>query len=76
MRPKTRHFVSLAVVREVYSDYFTDMSALMRHVSKRQWFGPQENLAVVHNKRLVIVGVADSHASRYELRTALKLLEF
>jgi hypothetical protein len=67
----------LAVVRDALSEYFDDQSAMMHHVSKRQWFSQQENLAVVHNnKRLFIVGVAASDACRYELSTAVKLLEY
>ena len=76
MRPKTRHFVALAVVGHAYSTIFENMTVLMRHAAKRQWFGPKDDLAVQHNNNLFVLGVDATDANRYELKTALSLVEY
>ena len=76
MRPLTRHYVGLEVVRRAFAHDFIDMSALQLHISKQQWLGPQENLAVTHGKKLYILADADADARRYKLATAVKLLNY
>ena len=76
MRPKTRHFVALAVVRREFSNYFVDMKALKQHTNKNEWFEPKEYLAVEHNNNLFILGVDATDVNRYESKTAVKLLEY
>jgi hypothetical protein len=66
----------LSVVGHAYSNIFEDMAALMRHAAKKQWFGPKDDLAVQHNKQLFVLGVDATDANRYELKTALSLLEY
>jgi len=66
----------LEVVLEVFGEIFADMGALQRHISKIQWFGPQQNRAVMHAKKLYVLGLADDDVRRYEFATAVKLLSY
>jgi hypothetical protein len=76
MRPQTRHYVALAVVQEAFSNFFRDLAALKCHVGKKDWFGPEEILAVSHNKEVYILGIAAVSAHRYDFGTAVKLLRY
>lgn len=76
MRPQTRHFVKLTAVFDAFSNFFHDMKDLMRHTGKLAWFGPKEDLAVIHNRNLYILGNTANDTNRYELSTAVKFLEY
>jgi hypothetical protein len=58
------------VVGYIYSNIFEDLTALMRHTWKKQWFGPKDDLAVHHNKQLFVLGVDSNDSNRWELKTS------
>jgi hypothetical protein len=66
----------MSVVGHAYSNIFEDMAALMRHAAKKHWFGPKDDLAIQHNNNLFVLGFDATDANRYELKTALSLVEY
>ena len=59
-----------------FDDIFNDMGELQLHISKHQWFGPQQNRAVIHDRKLYVLGLADDDVRRYEFATAVKLMNY